>query len=331
MREAGPSARPLHSIAEKRTMDDDDTPCSVHEADSVLWLAVENELLRRTSRNDRETITNLRAQLHTAKRALRTLHVQGAGSAMEHDKTEQQEHHHCLITQLCNLDRLALDWARRCEALEDEARELCQLRVEHAQVLEASQAMRAAHEATIHELQDELKRVHAQRRHAEVEAAELGTTKENLESQIAELSLSLSVSQRGDETLQKGMDAIEEQLQRMECGFASLSNILPLRLQKLVHDVAANRAAQVKEVEARKQRDVQVILVRLRYTFRISPSYFERPFSCDVALLCTWKLSLYVLKRVAGETFDEISPRLRGQKWALIKTARSSRRRARKF
>ena len=63
--------------------------------DVVLWLAVENEVLRRASRNDRETITALRAQLHAARRALRTLHSQGGalekpGSAGH----EQQQHKH---------------------------------------------------------------------------------------------------------------------------------------------------------------------------------------------------------------------------------------------
>jgi hypothetical protein len=61
--------------------------------DALLWLAAENEFLRRTVRNDRETIAHLRSQLRTAKRALRTLHAQGVGA----DRSEQ---HRCLLFRM---------------------------------------------------------------------------------------------------------------------------------------------------------------------------------------------------------------------------------------
>lgn len=228
----------------------------VVQEDTVLWLAVENEFMRRVSRNDRETIAKLRAQLHASKRALQTLHTQGMGGS-EHGSAEEQ--HRCMIAQLCNLDRLALDWARRCEALESEARELCQLRVEHAQVLEASQALRAAHEAKIHSLQVELESAHAR---CNSTAASQLATRDELAQQVAALSRRANVSQSKLAAVELETNcsivALENQLHSTANVLASLECMVPPRLLKLTREATDGRAAQAKESEARKQRDVQV-------------------------------------------------------------------------
>ena len=227
--------------------------------DVVLWLAVENEVLRRASRNDRETITALRAQLYAARRALRTLHAQGGalekpGSAGH----EQQQHHQCIIAQLSNLDRLALDWARRCETLNGEARELCQLRVEHAQVLEASQALRAAHETTIHSLQGELASSRDRGTQADGQVKALRATRDSLTAQVAQLSSRAHVMERECVELESGMHALERHVRFVEDGLASLDAAVHSRLHSLLRHIADNRAEQAKDVDTRKQRDVQV-------------------------------------------------------------------------
>jgi chromosome segregation ATPase len=241
--------------------------------DVVLWLAVENEVLRRASRNDRETITALRAQLHAARRALRTLHAQGGalekpGSAGH----EQQQHHQCIIAQLSNLDRLALDWARRCETFNGEARELCQLRVEHAQVLEASQALRAAHEATIHSLQGELASSRDRGTHADGQVAALLATRDTLTVQVAQISSRAHVMERECAELESGMHALERNVRFVEDGLTSLDAAVHLRLQSLLRDIADSRAAQAKDVDTRKQRDVQVRAPWGKLTRRVQPA-----------------------------------------------------------
>jgi hypothetical protein len=117
--------------------------------DVVLCLTTENEFMRRTFKNDRSTIVKLRTHLHTVKHALQTLHTKGVGGS-ENDTSEEQ--HPCLVSQLNNLDRVTLDWSRCCETLHGETRELYQQHVKHAKELEASKALRAAHEATIFSL-----------------------------------------------------------------------------------------------------------------------------------------------------------------------------------
>jgi len=230
------------------------------QQDIVLWLAVENEFLRRALRNDRETVAKLRAQLHTSRRALQSLHTQGMGDA-GHSAAEEQ--HRCIIAQLCNLDRLALDWARRCEALDGEARELCQLRVEHAQVLEASQALRAVHETTIHSLRSELASAHVHCRHANSKAATM----------LATLSAAAALSGRADASqcelasIERKTDhcivELEDQVCSMAAVLVSLECVVPPRLLKLTKDANDGRTAQGKESEARKQRDVQVEPLRV--------------------------------------------------------------------
>jgi len=231
------------------------------QQDIVLWLAVENEFLRRALRNDRETVAKLRAQLHTSRRALQSLHTQGMADA-GHSAVEEQ--HRCIIAQLCNLDRLALDWARRCEALDGEARELCQLRVEHAQVLEASQALRAVHEATIHSLRSELASAHVRCKHANSEAATMLAT---LAEQAAALSGRADASQCELASIERKTDhcivELEDQVCSMAAVLASLECVVPPRLLKLTKDANDGRTAQGKESEARKQRDVQVEPLRM--------------------------------------------------------------------
>ena len=223
--------------------------------DALLWLAAENEYLRRTVRNDRETIAHLRSQLHTAKRALRTLHAQGVGA----DRSEQ---HRCLLAQLSNLDRLALDWARRCEAVDDEARELCKLRVDHAQVLEASQALRAVHEASIRSLQAELESVQAQCQQAEGAAESLIAAEKQLSKQVEALSCRVDLSKKdagaSEIQTQTFAAALETQLQDLENMLSSYGGVIFARLEQLRGNVATARAMQDREAEARKQRDVQV-------------------------------------------------------------------------
>ena len=223
--------------------------------DALLWLAAENEFLRRTVRNDRETIAHLRSQLRTAKRALRTLHAQGVGA----DRSEQ---HRCLLAQLSNLDRLALDWSRRCEAVDDEARELCKLRVDHAQVLEASQALRAVHEASILSLQAELESVQAQCQQAEGSAKSLITAKEQLTKQVEALSCRAEISKKdagaAEIQTQTSVAALERQLQDLENMLSSYGFDASSQLKQLRGNVASARAMHDREAEARKQRDVQV-------------------------------------------------------------------------
>jgi hypothetical protein len=253
--------------------------------DVVLWLAAEAEFLRRGRCNDRQTITQLRAQLHTAKRALRTLHAQGARGGGSESSEEQ---HRCLIAQLSNLDRLALDWARRCEALDGEARELCQLRVEHAQVLKVSQALRTAHEDTIRSLESGLDRAQEHCKHVEGKAASLHSAREELAgtglvqcdqwsanslisadtilkrapAQVAALSCRANVSKCELSTLELDTDgsigAIEGQVHSMQSALSSLEGAVPMQLLRLQYEVANLRAEHGKEAEARRQRDVQV-------------------------------------------------------------------------
>ena len=226
-------------------------------ADVVLWLAAENEFMRRAFKNDRATIAKLRAQLHTAKRALRTLHTQGVGCS-ENGTSEEQ--HRCLVSQLSNLDRLALDWARRCEALDGEARELCQLRVEHAQVLEASQALRAAHEATICSLKSELERALLHSNLAECKAASLLSARNELELKVAAQVAALELEIEGNVT------NLERQLHSMQLVISSLEGAVPPRMQRLQQDVAGLRADFGAQAEARRQRDVQVHVKCMRIT-----------------------------------------------------------------
>ena len=248
--------------------------------DAVLWLAVENEVLRRASRNDRETIAALRAQLHAARRALRTLHAQGGAPAPPGCAGhEQQQHHQCIIAQLSNLDRLALDWARRCEALDGEARELCQLRVEHAQVLEASQALRAAHEAAIRSLQGELASSRDRANHADGQVAALSASRDALTAQVSQLSSRAHALERVCAGLEGGAHALESSVRRIEDGVASLEAAVQSRLQSLQRDVADSRAAQAKHADSRKQRDVQV-----RAPWACRPAAFGRP---RPSALCT--------------------------------------------
>ena len=232
---------------------------SHNQHDLVLWLAAENECLRRALRNDRETIASLRGQLRCAHNALRTLHTQGAGSRGQ-DTVE--EHHRYLIAQLSNLDRLALDWARRSEELAAESRELCQLRVEHAQVLEASQALRKAHEATINSLQSKLDSLEAQYTEAESTTISLRATCKELSAQMAALSKRPNVSQRDLAVIELETDghivAIEAHIQDTERLLSSLECAVPPRLHQLLHQVAEGRTAISKESDARKQRDSQV-------------------------------------------------------------------------
>jgi hypothetical protein len=217
--------------------------------DVVLWLATENEFMRRAFKNDRATIAKLRAQLHTAKRALRTLHTQGVGGS-ENGTSEEQ--HRCLVSQLSNLDRLALDWARRCEALDGEARELCQLRIEHANVLEASQALRAAHEATICSLKSELERALLHSNLAECKAASLLSARNELELKVAAQVAAVELEIEGNVT------NLERQLHSMQLVISSLEGAVPPRMQRLQQDVAGLRADFCAQAEARRQRDVQV-------------------------------------------------------------------------
>jgi hypothetical protein len=225
--------------------------------DVVLWLATENEFMRRSFKNDRATIAKLRAQLHTAKRALRTLHTQGVGGS---ESGTSEEQHRCLVSQLSNLDRLALDWARRCEALDGEARELCQLRVEHAQVLEASQALRAAHEATICSLKSELERALLHSNLAECKAASLHSARNELELKVAAQVAAVELEIEGNVT------NLERQLHSMQLVISSLEGAVPPRMQRLQQDVAGLRADFGAQAEARRQRDVQVHVKCMRIT-----------------------------------------------------------------
>jgi hypothetical protein len=229
------------------------------DVEGLLWLAAENEFLRRTLRNDRETIAHLRAQLHTAKRALRTLHAQGA--CAERSPVGEQQHR-CLLAQLSNLDRLALDWSRRCEAIDDEVRELCKLRVDHAQVLEASQALRTVHEAAIHSLEAELETTRVRCDQAERGAASLRASKEHLALQVEALSGRADITKEeagiAENETQMSLAVLERQVQILENMLTSSGGDVSSRHRLLLGEVQTAKAKYDREAEARKQREVQV-------------------------------------------------------------------------
>lgn len=228
------------------------------DGEAFLWLAAENEFLRRALRNDRETIAHLRAQLHTAKRALRTLHVQGACA----ERGPVGDQHRCLLAQLSNLDRLALDWSRRCEAIDDQVRELCQLRVDHAQVLEASQALRSVHEASIQSLEADLESTKIRCEQADNTVATLLELKDTLASQVQFLSGRAEISKEeagaAENKMQLSLAVLERQVQNLEKMLISCGGDISLRYHQLHSDVHTAKAKHDKEAEARKQRDVQV-------------------------------------------------------------------------
>jgi len=137
---------------------------------------------------------------------------------------------------------------------------LCQLRVEHAQVLEASQALRAAHEATICSLKSELERALLHSNLAECKAASLHSARNELELKVAAQVAALELEIAGNVT------NLERQLHSMQLVISSLEGAVPPRMQRLQEDVAGLRSDFGAQAEARRQRDVQVHVKCMRIT-----------------------------------------------------------------